>query len=278
MQTYMCRCKICNQTYWYNTYGNEDERTDEYCPDCAKIINSIPKKFEPRWKEIDEPHLLELFQRIEQSEKEKEEKIQKEIEEGKREKPILPKMVPLLMCSWGPWENCVEIHHNGIHYRMYWNDDTPDQREFRIEMEYDLTKKEFTSEPWKHYEKGGFKDYYHHQHSPKKKYFDPIQEIRMSEPMGWIPFLDMGVKPDWTGPVDDRPNPHALRTYIRTLSGAGVRNMVKEGRYCYSGKVDILVGEGVSIDSLVDFLQYECTLEYRDDDRTRETLKSIKIK
>jgi len=287
MQIYYTRCKHCGQVYTYNTYGNEDGCTHEYRADCAKVIQSIPVKFEPRWQRLDNPYFIELFQRIEKSENEKKEKRKKEMGDN-----MWPEMVPILLSSWGEYDNCAEMHHAGKHYRMYWNDDNPDVREFYIEMEYDLINNKFTDVPWRHYENGGYEDYYYHQHIERLKYDEELQDVKpMSPPMGQLLYFDIkdgSSKFDWMSDYKYTPSKqvyvkppkkkHKLESFTYDGNGYSIKEMIKTGNYYYDGKSVISVKKGININDLMDNMEYEYTIEYYEDDRLKETLANIRIK
>lgn len=79
MQHWVLRCKHCQKEYTYCTYGNGPEYgkkegcSREYCAECQKAIDEalskIPKKYEPKLKEISDKSLFEKFDKIKEEEK-----------------------------------------------------------------------------------------------------------------------------------------------------------------------------------------------------------------
>ena len=271
MQHLILRCKHCQREYTYCTYGNGPEYGTEegcsmdYCAECQKAIDKalskIPVRFQGKFKEINEPRLIPLFDKI------------KSACDEKRKSPDgieWPALTQIMCC--GDYDNSYKYTHEGITYRVEYNDDTPDEKHISVEMEYDIKNKKFTGNLWK----GEYKDSYLHGRNTSRDWerkfrkLTKIEPCPMSEPIGKLFFLDFdhGNNDFEWDVVANRQTPkkkkeHELHSYTIVREGWQIKSDVEHGYACDRSKV-VLVG--FTSDSLIDFIKYELTVESYEDE------------
>ena len=271
MQHFILRCKHCQKEYTYCTYGNGPEYGTEkgcsmdYCAECQtaidKALGKIEKKFEGRYMEINEPRLYPILDNIRRA------------EEKRRENK--ENFFPMVVCTGdcGKFDNAEIYTHLNKKYVVRWNDDAPEDKHLFIEMEYDLTKKEFTNRPWK---QDKHEDSYRKSRNSANDLIRALSEHKvgevyhpepMSEPIGQLFFTDLNFDTEplkFTPP----PKPHALSVNHYTDTGAGLKIRAEHGWY----QTRVELGEGVSLDNLIDYIDYKYTVEkYMDEDVAKIT-------
>ena len=80
MQHFKLRCKHCHTEYTYCTHGNgseygtEEGCSKEYCARCQKAIDNalakIPVECQPKYMEIHDSRIFEMFERVKKNYKE----------------------------------------------------------------------------------------------------------------------------------------------------------------------------------------------------------------
>lgn len=269
MQHIKCRCKNCQKTYTYCTYGNGPEYgtesgcSMEYCADCQKAIDealaNIPKKYTWKWLEI--RPTLGLFEALTETK----EKVEKE-----RKESNMPIIVPSPL-FYSTYDNVDTYVRDGIEYRVEWNDSTPEDKHVNIKMEYNLMDDCFTNKVWR-VDTG--ETYYHTR--PFKWEGKEIEVKPMAPPIGKLFYFDPS-DCEWElkGPkIEKRKPQHIRREYSNAYGGATVRRLLT-GEYkanrCKNGCPD------VNPDDLYDFLNYECAF-VKYDDEDFETITKIRVK
>lgn len=177
MQHLILRCKHCNKEYTYCTYGNGEEYgtengcSKEYCAECQNAIynalSKIPKKYEPRFKKIKEPRLLDLFDEL-------------------RVKHLTDGSTIGCFREWIGDYDCAEYFiHNRKKYMLAWNDDNMTKKDIYISMEYDLINKKFTENVWK-FDEG---EKYSFSRNIIKE-FTKLESIKITQPDGRLFYFD----------------------------------------------------------------------------------------
>lgn len=260
MEHLILRCKHCHKEYTYCTYGNgpefgtEEGCSREYCAECQKAIDEalskIPEKFEPRYMEIHEPRIFEMFERAKHN---YEELVKEDTIEG----------LAIELPSMSLYDNTETYVHNGIRYKVEWDDDTPEDKHVFIYAEYNLANKNFTGKPWR--ESNGARDYYSHRKCLKlKPSASFIKEMPMSEPMGKL-FYNMPYNACYTG---KRRSAHIKITRNVDITGFDIK------LYLETKKIECI--PSIDVTNLENILTYNCTLE-RYNDENKETLIDIKV-
>lgn len=260
MQHYILRCKHCQREYTFCTYGNgpeygtEEGCSMEYCADCQKALDSIPKKFEPREFEIKEPMLLTLFEKIRKEEE------AKQVEKKESSFPVI-----VSIPDRDNYDIIETIQHKNKLYKVKWDEDKPDKKHVFVMMEYDILNKKFTNKVWRYDEK----DYYNKRHNASKKMMKsfmmhrakelfPVRE--MDKPTGILWFVDTP-KPK----IEKKESPkkeHVLRTHESIAIGSCVKATVKYGWY----QTKVKLAKGINVKNLIDFVDYKYTYEQYDDE------------
>ena len=198
MQHWILRCKHCNKEYTYCTYGNgseygtEEGCSQEYCAECQKAIDdalsTIPKKFEPRLKEIDNTDLFPIFDKLKKKQDEK----------------ILAAQWPSVI-RLEPEETDFDIvetyyYKNNLYKVKYYND-CPDDKHIYVSTEYDLIDNSFTDKKWRY----THEDSYDIQRNCMKSMCQMLKEVEpmnMAEPSGEFFFME----PMWNVEIKDSEN------------------------------------------------------------------------
>ena len=138
MQHISCRCKHCGKSYSYCTYGNgpqfgtEEGCSMEYCGECQTAINDalskIPVKFRPTLVPVTDEKTKEFLDTLFKQEKEK-------FYSGSL--PIVAKLVG----DYG-YETVEECTFQWVRYIR--GVKTDGSVEYKVEKEYDVSKKEIT--------------------------------------------------------------------------------------------------------------------------------------
>lgn len=267
MQHIRRRCKNCQRTYTYCTYGNGPEYgtesgcSMEYCADCQKAIDAalaaIPRKYEWRWLEI--RPTLGLFDALTET--------REKVEKARRESD-LPVILPLV---YSTYDNVDTYIRDGVEYRVEWNDPTPEEKHVLVKMEYSLADDCFTNNVWET-DKG--ETYYHAR--PFKWEEKTIEVKPMAPPLGKLLYFDP-IDCEWdlkVPKVEKRKPQHIRREYTYVYSGATVRRLLTDeenARGCKNGCPN------VNPDDLYDFLEYKCAF-VRYDDEDFETITGVRVK
>lgn len=261
MQHYILRCKHCQKEYTYCTYGNgpeygtEEGCSMEYCADCQKALDSIPKKFEPREFEIKEPMLLELFEKIRRKE-------ETSAVENKSKFPLV-----ISIPDRDNYDIIETIQHKNKLYKVKWDEDKPDEKHIFIMMEYDILNKKFTNKVWRYDGKDSYTQRRNATRILAKSWqrlhtteITPIKEMPL--PKGDLFFTDI----NWDINIPHKETPkkeHILRTHESTGNGLHVKLTVKHGWY----QTKVKLAKGVDVKNLIDFVDYKYTYEqYEDED------------
>lgn len=274
MEHFKIRCKHCQKEYIYCTYGNGPEYgtekgcSMEYCAECQKAIDDalrkIPLKFRHEFVPIDEPLLLPVFQKIKSNESE-------------YRFPTFTRM----FCR-GNYDNIDEYIHDGIIYRVEWDDDKPEGLHVSVDMEYDIENNKLTGKPWKTDEK----DRYRHGRNSSKDLSCSLEKFTnektpvtpMEYPTGRLFFNDVL----WDSKCDQsltfikaKKEKHRLCSYTYSQKGIGIKMDVKHGYGV--DKKKIIFDNGVDPENLIDFVEYEYTVEGYEDEGSIQ-YKNIHIK
>ena len=261
MQHFILRCKNCQREYTFCTYGNGPEYGTEegcsmdYCSDCQKALDSIPKKFEPREFEIKEPMLLTLFDKIRKEEEAK--------QADKEKESFFPLVVSIP--DRDNYDIIETIQHKNKLYKVKWDEDKPDKKHIFVMMEYDVLNKKFTNKVWRY---DGEDSYSKRQNASKmmrkamsiqkvnKLY--PVKE--MDEPSGFLWYVETPISK-----VEKKDLPKKeliLRTHELTDDGLGLKIRVKHGWY----QTKVKLAKGIKVKNLIDFVDYKYTYEQYDDE------------
>lgn len=277
MEHLIRRCKHCQKEYTYCTYGNGPEYGTEegcsmdYCAECQKAIDDalgkIPLKFCHEFVPINEPLLLPVFQEIKNN-------------YAKHPSGLCWPMFTRMYCC-GNYDNIDEYIHNGILYRVEWDDDKPEELHVSVDMEYDIENKRLTGKPWITEEK----DRYSHGRNSGKalertfKEIEKVKPVPMSEPMGNLFYMESKCDFEWdiTAPKSEKKpeKVHRLCSYTFSQRGVGIKIDAKRGYGTEHRKV--VFDKGVKPEKLIDFIEYEYTVEGYDDENTIQ-YKNIHIK
>lgn len=277
MEHLIRRCKHCQKEYTYCTYGNGPEYGTEegcsmdYCAECQKAIDDalgkIPLKFCHEFVPINEPLLLPVFQEIKNN-------------YAKHPSGLCWPMFTRMYCC-GNYDNIDEYIHNGILYRVEWDDDKPEELHVSVDMEYDIENKRLTGKPWITEEK----DRYSHGRNSGKalertfKEIEKVKPVPMSEPMGNLFYMEPKCDFEWdiTAPKSEKKpeKVHRLCSYTFSQRGVGIKIDAKRGYGTEHRKV--VFDKGVKPEKLIDFIEYEYTVEGYDDENTIQ-YKNIHIK
>ena len=278
MEHLIIRCKHCHKEYTYCTYGNgpeygtEEGCSMEYCAECQKAIDNalgkIPLKFRHEFVPINEPLLLPVFQEIKSSEA--------------KYPPGLcwPTITRLFYC--GNYDNIDEYVHKGILYRVEWDDDKPEELHVSVDMEYDIENNKLTGNPWTTDEKDSYR---HGRNSSKdlsrsleKFANEKLSVVPMGKPAGHLFFSDF----TWDLKCNQSPTPiktkkekHRLCSYTYFQKGIGIKIDAEHGYGTEHKKV--VFDNGVDPEKLIDFIEYEYTVEGYDDENSIQ-YKNIHIK
>lgn len=261
-------CKHCHKEYTYCTYGNGPEYGTEagcsmtYCAECQKAIddalNKIPVKFEPKYLEINEPRLLLLFEKI-------------RIDYlNKHENDSLPRIVPVLPDS-GEYDIIEMYTHKGKTYLVEWNTDTPNEKHISVRMMYDVIKNEFTNNFWMNDDNTPTNAYYRRTSFIKRFKNEPLSPVKpMAPPIGVLHYME----PEWEIELpkfEPKIPKHELRSYSNYSDGYRIKSLVKNGR---NSDCETRVADGIDVNLLIDFVDYEYTcVKY--DDENFETITKI---
>ena len=261
MQHYILRCKNCQREYTFCTYGNgpeygtEEGCSMEYCSDCQKALDSIPKKFEPREFEIKEPMLLTLFDKIRD---ENQPKVKAELNGNQ-----LPFIVSIP--DRDNYDIIETIQHKNKLYRVKWDEDKPDKKHIFIMMEYDILNKKFTNKVWRY----DGEDSYNKRHNTSKMLMKTLMENRatelfpvkdMDKPSGLLWFVEPVIQK--IEPKEQPKKEHILRTHELEGDGLHIKLTVKHGWY----KTKVKLAKGIKVKNLIDFVDYKYTYEQYDDE------------
>ena len=270
MEHFKIRCKHCQKEYIYCTYGNGPEYgtakgcSMEYCAECQKAIDDalrkIPLKFRHEFVPIDEPLLLPVFQKIKSNESE-------------YRFPTFTRM----FCR-GNYDNIDEYIHDGIIYRVEWDDDKPEGLHVSVDMEYDIENNKLTGKPWKTDEK----DRYRHGRNSSKDLSCSLEKFTnektpvtpMEYPTGRLFFNDLKCDQSLTF-IKAKKEKHRLCSYTYSQKGIGIKMDVKHGYGV--DKKKIIFDNGVDPENLIDFVEYEYTVEGYEDEGSIQ-YKNIHIK
>lgn len=262
MQHYILRCKNCQREYTFCTYGNgpeygtEEGCSMEYCSDCQKALDSIPKKFEPREFEIKEPMLLTLFDKIRD---ENQPKVKAELNGNQ-----LPFIVSIP--DRDNYDIIETIQHKNKLYKVKWDEDKPDKKHIFIMMEYDILNKKFTNKVWRY---DGEDSYTQRRNATKilansfmrlhTSKIVPLKE--MTPPKGDLFFTDI----NWDINIPHKENhkkEHILRVHESTGDGLNLKLTAKYGWY----QTKVKLAKGINVKNLIDFVDYKYTYEQYDDE------------
>lgn len=161
MQHISCRCKHCGKSYTYCTYGNgpqfgtEEGCSMEYCGECQTAINEalskIPVKFKPTLVPVTDEKTKEFLDTLFKQEKEKF-YSEKHLNFAK------------LVGNYG-YETVEECTFQWVRYIR--GVKTDGSVEYKVEKEYDISKKEITQ-----------KLYTDDRHNKKQSY-TPCEQFRL---------------------------------------------------------------------------------------------------
>lgn len=268
MQHIKCRCKNCQKTYTYCTYGNGPEYgtesgcSMEYCAECQKAIDealaSIPKKYTWKWLEIQPT--LGLFEALAET---------KEKVEMARKRSNMPIVMQSL--AYSAHDNVETYVRDGVEYHVEWDDYAPNEKHVYVKMEYSIVGNRFTDKAWQ-VDTG--ETYYHQR--PFKWEEKTIEVKPMPEPIGSLYFMEP-TDCEWeikTPKVEKKKPQHIKREYTRIYNGATVRDILirgEETRNCKNGCPDINPFD------TYDFLVYICTF-FKYDDEDFETITGVRVK
>lgn len=271
MQHIKCRCKHCQKTYYFCTYGNGPEWgtepgcSMEYCGECqtaiTKALSDIPVRFKARFKEImPSLGLDKMLAGI------KEAKTKKE-EARESHWPTV-----FISGSGEGYDNIETYTHVGKTFRIEWDDDKPEDKHYFIEMEWDIEKLGYTGNHW---EAKTYEDTYsfHQSLKPLTRALENTVAKAMDKPNGDLYFHSV---PEWDIQIahaEPKPKEHILRTWTGTYTGEGIKVLLDHGRAFEK----VVLGDGLSCDDLVDILDYK-TEHQRYDDEDIETITKIEVK
>ena len=269
MEHYILRCKHCHKEYTYCTYGNgaeygtEEGCSMEYCAECQKAIDKalgkIPIKFRHEFVPIDEPLLFPIFRKI------KEDKVS---DFGVCRLPLPP---VYRMYGYGKYDNIDEYIHNGITYKVEWDDDKPEELHVSVDMEYDISNKKLTGSPWKTDEKDS---YMHGRNIGKdlERRFKEIKKVKpvpMPEPTGNLFYMEPKCDFEWDivtpKSVKTPKKEHRLFSFTRSDNGSSIKFDAKNGGWG-NEKRKVIFDKDVKPEKLIDFIKYEYTVEGYDDE------------
>lgn len=161
MQEHYRRCKHCGTRYLYRINGHRWGKKDyvsDYCPECQeaidRVIRALPRKFEPRDKEIDPSFLVEInshFKRF----------------------PYMKERI-----KWDDGLN-YSVYMDGHRYTVFC-----EEREITCSYEYDLIKGRFTDRKWEYGEADRIESF-----RPWLKKGE-VEEREISEPEGVLMYMD----------------------------------------------------------------------------------------
>lgn len=279
MQHIKCRCKHCQKTYYYCTYGNGPDYGTEagcsmdYCGKCQTAINNslskIPVKFTSRFKEIKPSFGIDkVLNKI------KEEKTRDIVEHENRE-ALIDLILPVVYSYvFSEYDNVETYTHYGKTFRVEWNDGEEDKKHYFLEMEWDMLEKKFTGKAWG---TETYDDTYkrHKSIKPFSSGFKPseIKAASMSQPMGKLFYMEPLA--DWdldTPHSEPKPKEHTLRTWNSTYTGFQIKCLLSSGR----ANEEVVLGEGISIEDIEDALNYN-TEHQRYEDEDIETITKIEF-
>ena len=151
MQHLTFRCKHCQRTYTYCTYGNgptygtEAGCSKEYCAECQNAINEalgkIDVKYKPVYKEIRPTlGLPELLGKI------KEDEEHRLAEEREKNGFNFPRVISFSADEG--YDNVEEYTHEYKTFRVEWNDGEEDCKHYFLRMEYDIKNQQYTGNVW----------------------------------------------------------------------------------------------------------------------------------
>lgn len=136
MQEHYRRCKHCGTRYLYRINGRRWGKKDyvsDYCPECQeaidRVIRALPRKFEPRDKEIDPSFLVEInshFKRF----------------------PYMKERI-----KWDDGCN-YSVYMDGNRYNVFC-----EEHKITCSYEYDLIKGRFTDSKWEYDESDNVEAY-----------------------------------------------------------------------------------------------------------------------
>ena len=268
MQHFKLRCKHCHTEYTYCTYGNgsdfgtEEGCSREYCARCQKAIDNalakIPVECEPKYMEIHDSRIFEMFERA-----------KKNYIESVEENPINGLVFEPLSMSL--YDNTETYIHNGIKYKVEWDDDTPEDKHVFIYAEFNLANQNFTGKPWRN---NGLQEFYSHRRCLKLKRSSELIGIEkpMDKPTGMISYTDPIIEAFSfvdSGTLVERKPEHIKRTYTSDLTGFSIKVQSDIKKFNCSDTLDMT--------NLENILMYECTFE-KYDDEDKSTLIGIKVK
>lgn len=200
MQHWILRCKHCNKEYIYCTYGNgseygtEEGCSKEYCAECQKAIDkalsAIPKKFEPRLKEIDNTDLFPIFDELKKKQNEK----------------ILGTLWPSLI-RLEPEETDFDVvetyyYKNNLYKVKYYND-SPDDKHIYVSTEYDLINNRFTDKKWRYINEDSCNIIQRNWMKSMRQMLKEVEPMDMAEHSGGEFFF---MEPMWNVEIKDREN------------------------------------------------------------------------
>lgn len=272
MQHIKCRCKHCHKTYYFCTYGNgpvygtEEGCSMEYCGECqtaiTKALSDIPVRFKPKFKEISPSFGI----------KDMLEKIKKKDEDEKKEKDYSFFPTYVHFGDEEGYDNVEVYTHIGKTFRVEWNDETPDDKHYFVEMEWDIEKKGYTGSHW---EAKDYKDSYsiHKTYTRFMKQIaktvEEINQTTLGEPSGLLWFNDTL---DWsiiTPKSEPRPKRHILNRWVEKNSGGHLKGLVEFGRT----ECQVVLADGITLEGVEDVLEYNTTHERYEDEYVEKITK-----
>lgn len=243
MEHFILRCKHCKKKYTYCTYGNgegygtEEGCSMEYCSECQKAIDEalgkIKVKFKPKYRKIEEPLLFEVFDKLREHKQ----------------------YSTYFVNEWiGDYDNAEYFIHNNKKFMVGWYDEKPDEKDIYILSEYDILNDCFTGNVWKCDDKDTYycsKNFFKNFNKGFSKNLLKDTE-GLPEPTGELFYFEP-VRTETNENLQKKESRHILKKYTNTTNGVNLKNIIKNGWYKTSVKVD----QGINTSNIVDVLDYE---------------------
>ena len=279
MQHLTFRCKHCQRTYTYCTYGNgptygtEAGCSKEYCAECQNAINDalgkIDVKFKPVYKEIRPTlGLPELLGKIKEDEK------RRLAEEREKNGISFPPVVTFDVDEG--YDNVEEYTHGYKTFRVEWNDGEEDSKHYFLRMEYDIKNQQYTGNVWEsenrsdsYVKRCGF--------TRMKKALNGIfqKSVKpMEQPTGKLFYMSPKSDYEWELNVNapmvaPKPKEHKLVTFTLDIQGKTLKQ-----RKNNDGNV---FPDTFNFDDVCEYLDYKVTFEkYEDEDVTKVVKVQVK--
>ena len=277
MQHLTFRCKHCQRTYTYCTYGNGPEYgteagcSKEYCAECQNAINEalgkIDVKCKPAYKEI-RPTLgvPELLEKIKNDEE------RRLAEEREKNGFTFPSVYPFAPDEG--YDNVEEYTHGHKTFRVEWNDGEEDNKHYFLCMEYDIKNQQYTGNVWE--AKDG-KDSYTkiHGYTRTNKLFQEAMKEAFSAdarpmklPTGNLFYMNPATDCEWelvAPKVAPKPKEHKLTTFTWVIQGKSLKRREDNDEYVFP--VDF------NFDDVCEYLDYNVTFEKYEDEDVRMVIK-----